>query len=391
MSSTKKHAPGEGSVYRDKNTGRWRSEIQYTDSSGKRVRKRFSGKSFREAREKLNALRRELLLGRELPGAHLSDITFGELCRDWLNGVKKYELKPRSYLRLCQTVNNQLIPRLGSMPVGMIGREDIQKTVNALYDSGLSRSTLTKAFQAVRAALDWHRQSSGGADICAGVRLPKKSAFMTSAPKYFTADECRTLLEAAYSERANGKPVYRLGGAIGLLMFTGMRAGELIALRWEDIDKDDRLLRIRKSAGAVPDRDFGGCKLVVTCPKTAGSERAIPLCGSALEALGRLRKQTFESGYVIAGKNGGMLDPRCLDDLFYSVQKRAGIPPEKRSGVHSLRHTFASLLYCAGADTSTVSRLLGHSSVAVTGNIYLHISGEKFAKEVSKLDLFRTM
>ena len=171
-----------------------------------------------------------------------------------------------------------------------------------------------------------------------------------------------------------------------MLLYTGLRIGELLGLKWNNIDFENKILKVSGNLKQVKNRDEnkGEAKYIVIeqTTKTKSGNRIIPLSDKAIEALKYFEKRKIKKdSYVLITKNGKSVSARNRDTTFRQILKNAGI--DKISGVHSLRHTFASMLFKKGVDPKTVSELLGHSDVSITYNIYIHIIHEQKTKAIN--------
>jgi len=157
-----------------------------------------------------------------------------------------------------------------------------------------------------------------------------------------------------------------------LCLFTGIRLGELCALKWSDIDFNERVLRISKTAQRV--KRFDGknsTEVIITAPKSEKSNREIPLQGFLLKMLMKHKKSP--DSYILSGTDK-LVEPRLMQYYFKSVLKKAKLPS---MNFHALRHVFATNCVALGFDVKTLSELLGHATVELTLNRYVHSSKER--------------
>lgn len=164
--------------------------------------------------------------------------------------------------------------------------------------------------------------------------------------------------------------------------------GELLGLQKEDIDFENKTLSVRRNAQVVHNRNADGSRssgrrVVLSSTKTYSGTRVISLNNSALEAAQRLCAKHPESNYVICGTKGNQVTHERFERSFYGVLKNCGI---EQTGVHSLRHTFASVLFEQKVDIKTISTLLGHASVKITMDTYVHLITDTGKSAVEKLD-----
>lgn len=205
--------------------------------------------------------------------------------------------------------------------------------------------------------------------------------------KYYTEEETKQIIAQATAKNGAGSLIFRLGYAIPLLLNTGLRAGELLALRWdEDVDLTKRIIYIRHNMVMVKNRDPDSDKKYVlldqNSTKTQRGERSLYLNDVAYNALLELKKVTGNSKYVMSSIRYKPINATNLDRMFKAICVRCGFPEEKIYGVHALRHTFASRLLQKGIDIKVISDALGHADTKITYNTYIHLSEDQRRKAV---------
>lgn len=381
-----------GSVYYSESTKRWIADFRWIDRGGVKRRKRISGKRQSEVKDRLADFKKQLLMSSgEVIG---NKIHFEEYARNWFENTAKNSLKPSSATRLEVTLNNQVFPHIGDLYIDQINHDDIQQMVNQLHKSGLSYSTVKKAFEATRSCIkDFRIRSRIPFDPCEGITLPVSKKKELSDIKFFTEDQCTKIINEATRVFKNGKPVYRLGHAIPLLLYTGLRIGELIALRWDDIDFENKTISITKNAVVVKSGKEKGSQYILVnqaSSKTYSSTRLLPMSQIALESLLTIKEFNGDKQFVMSTSTGKQITPRNINRLFHSVLTQTGIASceEDLCGVHTLRHTFASMLFRNGCDVKVVSDLLGHSDTKITENIYIHLIQKQKIKAIADIDKY---
>ena len=204
-------------------------------------------------------------------------------------------------------------------------------------------------------------------------------------------DEHKKVLEAALSEK--------YGFCITLALATGMRVGELVALRWSDLNFDDNSINICRSLNRF--KNFDKSKdmktvIVISEPKTKTSKRVIPLTDKIMEDLKTLsisqeREKAFcgdsynDNGYIFASPLGYCIEPRTMQDVFKRILKSAEIA---EANFHALRHTFATRALEAGVPAKIVSEILGHANVSTTLDLYSHVSLDTKRDAINKINGF---
>ena len=253
----------------------------------------------------------------------------------------------------------------------------------------LSHSTIKKTYDCLNAALKF---ATVKRDIpynpMLPVIMPEKTLFEKKEIRFFDAQECALLIEECRRTYSTGKLVYVYADVFILMLNTGIRMGEAIALKKRDWNREQKTLRIQRNIQSVQKRDengdrITGKKLITNSTKTYSGNRTLPLNKMATEALERLCAAHPLSKYIVCDSNGNCVPPERLERTFYYLLKNANL---ERCGTHSLRHTFASMLFAAKVDIKTISKQLGHASIQITIDTYVHLFEEIDHSSVAKLD-----
>lgn len=167
-----------------------------------------------------------------------------------------------------------------------------------------------------------------------------------------------------------------------LSLFTGIRIGELCALRWEDISFQEQTMRIHQTMQRVQDKSSSTqkTKIVITPPKSSCSIRTIPLPGQLIGILEGYR--TTDSGFFLTNSLDKFIEPRTMQNKFKAALKHSTVDS---ANFHSLRHTFATRCVELGFDVKSLSEILGHTSVSITMNRYVHPSLELKKQNMQRL------
>lgn len=360
-----KRSNGEGSLYQ-RSDGWWCAAIVADDSAtGLRKRTVLYGRTKADVKAKLKTA-----TGRAETGAPVKDAkaSLSAWCAHWraatLAASSRKESTKALYRYLCE---KHIEPApFGDLTLDRLRPSDVESFILTLRGRGLSESTTRTAYTVLRAVLDAAvRDGLLARNPAAAIPRP---AVARKEARYLSGAQVATLLEAARESRFHS--------AFVLIAATGLRRGEALALRWSDVDLESGVLRVRGTLART------GGVLVVTEPKTANSRRVLRLSPGVVALLRADRKVQaaerlkaanvwHESGYVFTTENGQPVDPRNFLRALTSAATRAGL---SGVGVHTLRHSAASALLEAGIGLKTVSEMLGHSSVAITGDIYQHVS-----------------
>jgi integrase len=362
-----KRANGEGTIYR-RSDGRFTAQLSHRDAEGKLQRRTFYGKSQSEVRAKLKEAQGRVEVGGPVKDAKISLRDYAER---WITSTLAASDRKPSTRELYAIIARTYIAKstLGGATLDKIRPSDVERFVLELQ-SHKAPSTVRQTYTVLRAILDAAaRDQLIASNPAAKVQRP---GVPRQEAKSISPEELETLL--AMRDESD-----RLGVLFRLLAWTGLRRGEALALRWADVNLSKGLLRVSRTLGRVDGR------LQVSEPKTAKSRRPVPLTAPVVTMLSAHReRQRFErsaagSAYadndlVFATEVGGYLDPRNTLRAFAATVKRAGLP--EGIGLHTLRHTAASTMLANGAPVKIVSEVLGHSSIAITGDVYGHVSTE---------------
>jgi integrase len=351
----------EGSIYQEA-TGRWVAAVTQYDASGKRRRVRRFGKTRTEARKKLKELQQQQEQGVQLAD---SNVTLQQFLTRWLTDSIRPSVRPRTYEGYESIVRIRVIPRIGRLTLNKVTPAVLQRLYTDLAEAGLSARSIHNTHRvlhkAFKQAMRW------------GL-IPRNPTEAVDPPRP-QQTEMKTLSVADVNRLFEGTRDHRLHALFVLAVSTGMRLGELLGLKWVDIDEDKRRLFVRRSVQRTRDG------LVFVPPKTAKSRRTVILTSTALAALKDHRRKQAEErlrlgaawedqGLVFPNVTGGPQDPGTMSARFREVLSRLDI---SRIRFHDLRHTAASLLLSAGTHPKVVSEMLGHSTIVLTLDTYSHV------------------
>ncbi len=286
--------------------------------------------------------------------------------RHWLDEVARPTLRVSTYDSYDDILRCHLTPGLGRIPLAKLAPADVQAFLNQKLASGLSPRRVVYIHAVLRRALGtaerWGLVSRNVAKLVDPPRVPRHEI----AP--LTPGQARALIDAAIADRLQALWVTALA--------TGLRQGELLALRWEDVDLDDaQTLRVRHTLARV------NGKLELLEPKTDRSRRTVALPDMVVGALRAHRSRQrmerlvagtrwHDTGHVFATTIGTPVEAARVTRSFALALKRAGLPHTR---FHDLRHAAATFLLAQGFTLEDVKNLLGHSSIVLTSNTYGHV------------------
>lgn len=308
----------------------------------------------------------------------------------WLETAKKPELKPSSFMRLYNTVTKQIIPRIGSCSISDLTVPYIEETlIMAMVRDGQSQSSVKKAKSALKSFYQYYLIHAGRyteTNFMTYIHVPNATAFGGERHiGYLTDKESIAFLKACKLDNTVQ------ADALSFMLNTGLRVGECVALKWKDLDSSNHLLTIRRNALPVVDIDVLTGKRtkekihIQEMPKTMSGFRTIPLntfCTDLLHARYKQLNPSNGEQLIFPSLSGTVLWVYNLRRSANRIMNELSIPREKH-GLHILRHTYATALFAQGIDLKTVSYLLGHSSIQVTADNYIHIT-ESFRYEIEE-------
>jgi len=167
-----------------------------------------------------------------------------------------------------------------------------------------------------------------------------------------------------------------------LCLNTGMRIGEICALKWKDIDLDRRIIYVCSTMERIYDKNLKRTKIIIDTPKTKSSMREIPMSNKLYNVLKPLKKKCNNNQFFLTGDENKYIEPRSYQYIYKRALRKCKLKPHK---FHCLRHSFASECIEVGMDIKALSEILGHSNVNITLNIYVHSSYKNKKKYLEKI------
>jgi integrase len=359
----RRRGPGEGLIRR-RPDGRWEARLDLGWQNGKRKRKSFYGATRAEVRDKLTKAMRDLQQGLPLPGERLTVAAF--LTR-WLEDVVRHSVSPSTHEGYSRLVRLHVNPRLGKVLLARLTAAQVTQLYSALLDRGLApryvRLLHAVLRRALKQAVRWNLLPRNPLE---SVDPPRSR---TREFRVLSAEEAARFLEAAKEDR--------LFALYVLALTTGMRLGELLALRWSDVSLETGEVRVTRKVSRIK-----GKGLTFSEPKTAKSRRSIVLAPMAVEALRQHRTAQLqerlaagpaweEQDLVFPNLVGRPYERQNVSQRgFKRLLQKAGLPSIR---FHDLRHSAATLLLAHGIHPKVVQEMLGHSSIALTMDTYSHV------------------
>jgi integrase len=295
------------------------------------------------------------------------NLTVGEYLDKWLKGSVRGSVRQSTFDRYEIAVRVHLKPALGRRKLKKLSPAHLAGFYQDRLAAGFAPASVNKLHVTLHKALDqavkWHMIPR---NVCEAVKAPRPAP--EGEMRTLSPEEARKLLEAARGERLEALYV--------LAVHTGMRQGELLALKWQDVDLEAGTVQVRRTLTK------SGTSLLLGEPKTAKGRRKLKLTARATAALRAHRKRQLEErmqkaglwqdqGLVFASEGGTLINPTNLRKRsFASLLERAGLPKIR---FHDLRHTCATLLLGRGVHAKFVQELLGHANITITLDTYSHV------------------
>ena len=353
-----KRGNDEGSIYFDASVNRWCAVV----SLGSGKRQKFHGRTRREVAEKLSTALSARDAGVPLPP---NRVTVGEFLETWLRDTAKPSVRPATFQSYATIARLHIIPELGRVKLSRLTPQDVQALMNRKLQAGLAprRVHMIRGVlrQALGRALAW---GLVGRNVATLVKPPRAERIEVQP---FDPDEARAFLDAIRD--------HYLEALYSVALACGLRQGEALGLRWDDVDFERGTITVRYALQRID----GAYRLVE--PKTRLSRRTIDVPPVAMAALLRhkakesekqlaLREWPNEWDLVFTSRTGRPLNDSNVTHGFQRALKKAGLRQQR---FHDLRHACASLLLVQGVPARVVMDILGHSQITLTLNTYSHV------------------
>jgi integrase len=365
----RRRSRGDGALFQDA-SGRWRGAVVVTDSdTGARIRRAVSGGTQAAVRDRLRDLQRDLERGIGVKPGQPKTLT--AYVAAWLPALRP-RVRPSTWRSHEQYLRLYILPALGTVPLARLVPTSVEHMTAGMIGRGLSPTTARGARTTLRMILrDAERDGIVARNVAALARPPR---LVRHELRVLTAAETRRLLEGTVDDD--------LGPLFAVAAVTGLRQGEVLGLRWQDVELvgPSPTLTVSRSLARTAD----GYELAE--PKTARSRRTLDLAPVAVAALRRQRVRQKEArlaagdlwqdtrGLVFTDELGRALRGANVTHTFSDSLARLGLPHVR---FHDLRHGAASMLLAQGVSLKVVSETLGHSGIAVTADTYAHLTSEQ--------------
>lgn len=367
-------------IYKRKD-GRWEGRyIKFYDAAGKAKYGYLYGKTYSEVKIRLRDVQADLKYG-VIPKLKTTPL-YSDILVAWLQSTR-INVKESTYMRYKHLSDKHIVPFLGKYPLSKISSQLVERFVDEKLKSGridgqggLSPKTVTDMLTIIKSSMDYG--SYNGFPISCNlskISVKKKEKEM----RVLTIQEQKCLTNVLLDVTDLSK----LG--ILLSLYTGIRIGELCALRWENLSVESKTLRVRETMQRIQSSEVSEktkTKIVITEPKSKCSIRDIPLPDFLLDII--REHQGFPKAFVLTGDRNRYIEPRTMQNHFQRYVKECGID---KANYHSLRHTFATRCVEVGFEIKSLSEILGHANVNITLNRYVHSSFDLKCNNMNKLTI----
>lgn len=371
--------PRKGENIYKRKDGRWEGRyIKSRTQTGKATYGYVYAKTYRDVKTKLAdkiSLKSETAAA--IPVEAETDL-FESVAKEWFDSIKT-QVKESTSNKYWNLLNSYILPNFGKKNLLEITYDYVYEQCNQLLKTGgkkgtgLSAKTVSDILSLIRNILRFAIQK-GMMVACDAQSIHVKR--QTKEMRVLSRSEQEKLCQYLYSDLDS------CNMGILLCLFTGLRVGEICALRWEDISFSEKTIHVHQTLQRIQARTGGSSKtrIVVTTPKSACSIRTIPIPDDLIELL--VSYQSSSTGYFLTNNAQKHLEPRTMQNHFKKALQRSEVEP---ANYHSLRHTFATRCIELGFDVKSLSEILGHASVNITMNRYVHPSMELKKENMQRL------
>ena len=321
----------------------------------------------------------------------LNSTTFGEYVKNWLKTRTDVDITSQ------QSYDNALVKRFYNFEHDNIADKQLKSITQKMLQNYLdtlaehySRNSILKTWSPLKQALKQAiKDKEIDAEVIMDIKIPKEHncKVKTKVIEVIEDVHVEMIYNESYKKFSNGKYVYgNAARVVSLIMYTGMRISEVLALKWEDINWEKRTLKIDTSIATIK-KDDGKYITIEKDTKTSSSARTIPLPQRAIDILRDFEKinpNHKKKDFVCLTSNKTLFRARNIERTLANMLTSLGI--EENYTPHSLRHGYGSILLSKGLDIKIVSELLGHKDVTTTYNIYIKIYNKDKDKAIDILD-----
>ena len=288
---------------------------------------------------------------------------------EWLK-YKKNTVKKSTYYNYSYSVEKYLYPKFADQDITQI--KDYNDFIEKLTDT-LAPKTVRDIITKLKEIINFYEEEHNTKLNIKKMSLPK----MNKKEIQILSNKEKQKLEKYCIEQNSLKSL-----GILICLNTGLRIGEVCALRWENIDFESKKIHIEKTIERIYSKEENKTIVIIDTPKSITSVRTIPINSKLYNILKQIRGKSKKTDFVLAGSSEHYVEPRNYQYHFKEILKRSKV---KKYKFHTLRHTFATNCIEAGMDIKSLSEILGHADVSITLNIYVHSSDKAKRKYLEKI------
>lgn len=361
--------PRKGENIYKRKDGRWEGRyIKDRSVENKAIYGYLYGKSYTEVKRKLGQVKMHKT------DINTSSVNFAKLSEEWLEN-KKLSVKESTIAHYKMIVDKHIMPLLDRYDISAVTSNIIQQYMNKLIFDGYAAKTVGDILNVIKSIIKYAEHKG----FCCNCDLS-----IISLKIHKSEIETLTLIEQKKLCNYIENNLDNRNFGILLCLYTGIRIGELCALKWSDIDIREKVLIVNKTMLRISNNylsDRCKTKIIITSPKSEDSVRQIPIPKHIIDVLKNFNRNS--NAYVLTGLEDNFIEPRNMQYHFKTILKKCGIRNVK---FHILRHTFATRCVENGFEIKSLSEILGHSSIKITLDRYVHSSMDLKRKNMDKLD-----
>ncbi len=332
------------------------------------------GKTYREAKQKVTEAKAALLSGKSTPTTSRRR-RFAHYCDEWLQ-INRSRVKESTYVKYCGVLEKHIKPRLGGCLVQSLSSVIVEQfSYELLYEEELAPKTVKDILTMLHSVIKYTAKQFSEPMPMIEIVYPKDPK---KEMRVLTRDEQTRFVQYLLEDMDECK------FGVLLTLLTGMRIGEVCALRWENVSLKEKTVKITSTMQRLrnfDDNRTSRTKIVISNPKSDTSARLIPLTDYAVK-LCKTQWCSNPTAFVLTGKTGRYIEPRTMQ---YRLEKYTGECGLEGVHFHTLRHTFATRCVEVDFEIKSLSEILGHSSPRITLERYVHSSMELKRDNMNKL------
>ena len=368
-------------IYKRKD-GRWEGRILQNRTPERKPHYTYIyGRTYAEVKEKMES-HRIMTTNRLHSAVRSREMTSCcDAALQWLDS-KRCKVKESTFSRYTNIIERYIIPTLGGTFLHELSNRMLAQYVDDLLcagridrKAGLAPKTVSDILIVLKAVLRYAGKNGCEIDVRLEDLVVRRHRQEMRVLTIHEQNQLATLFESPEDKRCIG---------VMISLYAGLRLGEVCALRWENIDLNNQIIRVRTTMQRVQNHTGTGrkTKIIITEPKSESSIRDIPIPDFMVAVLRTI--QAPGDAFVLSGRADKIVEPRSMENYFRRCVEKCGIAS---ANYHALRHSFATRCIEAGFDIKSLSEILGHSNVGITLDRYVHSSFEQKRKNMNKLTM----